>query len=171
MTRLLTGFLLGVLCVPVVGFLAARLGWMPVRATADPPLWERRLGASALKASLARDARGVPSPPETSDEALLAGLKLYRGGCAGCHGDLGSPSPWGSTSFYPRVPQLADRPSSLTPAEMYLVVKRGVRYSGMGAWDKLLDDRDIWRVVAFVSRMHALPPAVDAVWKKGAPAR
>ena|SRR5436309_12247021 len=36
------------------------------------------------------------------------GMKLFRENCAGCHGDIGQPSYWGSNNFYPRVPQFAD---------------------------------------------------------------
>ena len=165
MRKFFAGFALGVAFLPILGVIAARLGLWPVRATANPPAWEHRLAASALRASLSRDAARVVSPIPSSDENLLAGLKLYRNGCAGCHGDFGHPSPWGTTAFYPRVPQFAGEPSSLTPPEMYLVVKRGIRYSGMGAWGALLSDEDIWRVVSFVSRVRALPPSVDAAWE------
>jgi hypothetical protein len=49
---------------------------------------------------------------------------------------------------------------------MFLAVKYGVRYSGMGAWNGLLPDEDIWRVSLFLARLRALPPAVDAAWRK-----
>jgi mono/diheme cytochrome c family protein len=37
-------------------------------------------------------------------------MKMYRDDCAGCHGDYGRPSEWGSQDFYPRVPQFALEP-------------------------------------------------------------
>jgi thiosulfate dehydrogenase len=165
MRKLLTGFALGVAFLPILGLIAIHLGLCPVRATATPPAWEHRLAASALRASLARDAVHVASPVPAGDEDLLAGMKLYRNDCAGCHGDFGHPSVWGTAGFYPRVPQFSEQPSPLTPGQMYLVVKRGIRYSGMGAWDRLLADEDIWRVVSFLSRLNALPPSVDAAWR------
>jgi mono/diheme cytochrome c family protein len=85
--------------------------------------------------------------------------------CAGCHGDLGHPSHWGTTGFYPRVPQFADAPSRLSPPEMFFVVKNGIRYSGMGAWDGMLPDAEIWKVVSFLSNIQSLPEPVADQWK------
>jgi hypothetical protein len=53
---------------------------------------------------------------------------------------------------------------------MFLAVKHGIRYSGMGAWGGMLPDEDIWRAVSFVSRVRTLPPAVDAVCREKRPA-
>jgi mono/diheme cytochrome c family protein len=49
-------------------------------------------------------------PLAASEETLLAGAKIYRINCTGCHGDFGQPSMWGSNAFYPRVPQFAEVP-------------------------------------------------------------
>src|SRR5262249_56570853 len=70
----------------------------------------------------------------------------------------------GTTSFYPRVPQFADEGSSLSPAEMFVAVKHGIRGTGMGAWQANLSDDEIWLVVWFLQRMRALPPAVEQAW-------
>jgi len=43
---------------------------------------------------------------------------------------------------------------------MFWIVKHGVRYTGMGAWDKLLSDDEIWKVVTFLNHMEHLPPRV-----------
>lgn len=165
MRTFIAGLVVGISVVPAIALIAALIGVLPVRATATPPAWERRLAGKALRKSLERKARHLTNPVPASDENLLAGMKLFRGGCAGCHGEFGHPSLWGTTSFYPRVPQFSDEPSALTAPEMFLVVKHGVRYSGMGAWGGLLSDPEIWRVVGFVSRIRTLPPAVDAAWK------
>jgi len=170
MSKLFAGFILGLVLVPLLLFVGGSLGRLPVAATATPPSWESRLAERALRASLERQATGLINPLPETDENLRAGMRLYRMNCAGCHGDFGSPSPWGSTSFYPRVPQFAERPSRLTPPEMFLAVKHGIRYSGMGAWGGMLPDDDIWRAVSFVSRVRTLPRAVDAVWREKRPA-
>ncbi len=168
--KFVLGFLVGVVFVPLVAAIAGSLGFLPVAATASPPGWESRLAHRAVRASLARQAFGLASPISATEENLRAGMRLYRMNCAGCHGDFGSPSGWGTTSFYPRVPQFAQQPSQLTAPEMFLVARHGIRYSGMGAWSALLPDDDIWRVVSFISRIRKLPPAVDTIWKRKVPA-
>jgi mono/diheme cytochrome c family protein len=92
-------------------------------------------------------------------------MKAFRRNCAGCHGKFGAPSRWGTTSFYPRVPQFADEGSELGPAEMFVVVKNGIRGTGMAAWAVNLPDEEIWPIVWFLQRMKALPPEVDQAWK------
>jgi mono/diheme cytochrome c family protein len=100
-----------------------------------------------------------------TEEALLAGIVGYRNNCAGCHEEFGRPSRWGTSGFYPRVPQFADDPPDLPASQLFSVVKHGIRYSGMGAWDGLLPDEDIWRIVTLLSRLKNLPPRADAAWK------
>jgi mono/diheme cytochrome c family protein len=163
--RFAVGLLVGLVLAPVLLAVAGSLGLLPVAATVSPPSWESRLAGRAVRASLARDAVGLSNPIPSTEENLRAGMRLYRMNCAGCHGDFGSPSAWGTTSFYPRVPQFAERPSLLTTPEMFLVVKHGIRYSGMGAWSSLMPDEDIWRAVSFVGSIKKLPPPVDAIWK------
>ena len=151
---------------PVIAVAILVTGLWPRRATDAPPAWEGRLGSIALRRTLAREAASLRSPlsPPT-DEDLRAGLSIYRNNCAGCHGEPGKPSPWGTKNFYPRVPQLTDVPSDLTTPQMFLVVKQGIRYSAMGGWDGLMPERAMWRVATFLSRVRSLPPAVAEGWK------
>jgi hypothetical protein len=53
---------------------------------------------------------------------------------------------------------------------MFLAVKHGIRYSGMGAWSGMLSDEDIWRTVSFVSHARKLPPAMKEIWMRKPPA-
>jgi len=159
-------FLAGLALLPVAAILIASFGLWPTKATAPgPPGWERLWAQSALRSSLEREARGVTNPVTVSNETLLAGMKIYRTNCAGCHGESGHPSHWGTTGFYPRVPQFADVPSRLSASEMFLIVKHGIRYTGMGAWDGMLTDDEIWKTVTFLSHLQSLPEPVTAVWQ------
>jgi hypothetical protein len=51
---------------------------------------------------------------------------------------------------------------------MFLVVRNGIRYSGMGAWKDLMSEEDTWKVVLFLSNMKSLPPSVRSEWEGGA---
>jgi thiosulfate dehydrogenase len=167
--RFLTGFLMGAAALPALGLLFAFRGSLPIAATSLPPEWESRLAGRAITASLARESEWLKNPLEATDETLLAGLKLYRSGCAGCHGDRGKPSHWGARNFYPPAPQFVEQPPALTAPQMFLAVKHGIRYSGMGGWDGEMPDDDMWRVVSFLARLDSLPPRVTEAWKAGAP--
>lgn len=73
----------------------ARLGWWPVSATAVPPQWESKFGQGLLQASLSNQAGGLTNPIRLSNDVLIAGLKIFKMNCAGCHGSRGQPSQWG----------------------------------------------------------------------------
>jgi len=164
MRSFLIGLVAGVVLVPLVFVAMGYLGRFSVPATAQQPAWEEQFAHRALSAALSRQAREMRNPIVVSDDELLAGMKLYINNCSGCHGRPGEPSAWGTRNFYPRVPQLAEHPKHFDPGTMFVIVKHGIRYSGMAAWDGLLPDEDLWRIVTFLSSLHELPRAVDAKW-------
>ena len=92
-------------------------------------------------------------------------MRLYRDNCAGCHGEAGKPSAWGNGGFYPRVPQFAAEPPAQPDWQLFAIVTNGVRYSGMGAWDRLMSSDARWKVVTFLSHLQSLPPEVQAEWR------
>ncbi|HET7442696.1 MAG TPA: cytochrome c [Terriglobales bacterium] len=47
---------------------------------------------------------------------------------------------------------------------MFWVVKHGVRYTGMGAWEGEMSEVNIWKVVTFLSYLEKLPPEVEKEW-------
>jgi hypothetical protein len=96
----------------------------------------------------------------------VGGRLCFHGTPGSANGDSGRPSAWGTKGFYPRVPQFADAPSQLSAPEMFFVVKNGIRYSGMGAWDGMISDTEIWQVVTFLSNIKSLPEPVAAAWTK-----
>ncbi|HVP14568.1 MAG TPA: cytochrome c, partial [Terriglobales bacterium] len=108
MGKALIGFIVGLLFVPVIAAVIVFTGRFPIRATARPPRWERRIANLALDPAVERLARGRTSPIAGNDEDLMAGMELYRAACRGCHGDPGKPSAFGR-NFYPPAPQLAER--------------------------------------------------------------
>jgi thiosulfate dehydrogenase len=164
MRRTLIGFFLGLLVVPVIAAVVALSGRFPFEATATPPRWEGRLAGMALDPAVERKAKGLVNPIAAADVELLKGMKVYRDDCAGCHGEPGQPSPWGRNN-YPPAPQLADHGVDDPVPMTFVVVKHGIRYTGMGAWHGLLPDDDMWRVALFLSRIESLSPAVEVTWR------
>ena len=167
---LLLGFVVGLLTLPLGLILFAESGLLSVDALSRPPGWEVSVAHRALHASLASRAKGLRNPfAESGSEPLIAGVKLFRDNCVGCHGSANADSQWGAHNFYPRVPQFwrerEEHEHMLTPQEAFVAVRSGIRYSGMGGWKGMLKDEQMWQVANFVSRMHDLPPDVDTAWK------
>ena len=163
--KMAIAYFAGVLSMPLAILLVALSGLAPVAGTASPPAWEEAIGRTALHNALARRAGEDKNPLSPGDDVLRAGMRLFRNNCAGCHGDGRDPSPWGSKNFYPRVPQFGQSAPDLSAEEIYVAVRYGVRYSGMGAWDGLMKEEDMWKVATFLDRLDALPPAVNQAWR------
>ena len=146
-----------IVLVVAAGVVTSRLGYWPVAATAAPSALELQFSQATLQASLARQARGLTSPFQPTNDILLAGQKMFKDGCAGCYGEPGKPSKWGTQNFYPRVPQFNDQPPNLTAPQMFLAIKKGIRYSGMGGWGGLMSDEKIWQVATFLEHIKSVP--------------
>ena len=118
--------------------------------TALPPEMERHLAMSALDNSVERHAPRINNPVPPTDENLIEGLKIYTMNCALCHGGIDRQPSTLANSFYPPPPNLILQPPDDAEWHVFYVIRNGVRYSGMPAWDKTLSEPDIWKVTAFL---------------------
>lgn len=164
------GFILGVVVTIVVlligGVGLALLGFLPTRANKIPPQWEVHLAMSALDNAVERHAPRTNNPVPPTDENLIEGLKIYTMNCALCHGGIDRQPSALEKSFYPPPPNLILHPPDDADWHVFYVIRNGVRYTGMPAWDKTLSETDIWKLTAFLTRVEKLPPAVQDYWKK-----
>jgi mono/diheme cytochrome c family protein len=165
MRNFILGVVVTLLVAVLIGLAIANLGLIPTNADAVPPALERRLAMTAMDASMDRHAPRVSNPVTPTDENLIDGMKIYTMNCSVCHGTLDNkPSPL-EKSLYPPAPQLILDPLDDPEWHIYYAVRTGVRYTAMPAWSKALSDQDIWKVVAFLSRIQKLPPKVQDYWK------
>ena len=165
MGKFFSGFLIGALLL-VAGILSfLSFGMMDPRAdTAVNPI-EQAMSAGALDASLKHFA---PRPMDTvpaNDTNMLAAMRIYQSNCAHCHGDPQHPEAAMASSFKPRPPQFMKDPPSLLTSQEFYVIKHGVRWSGMPAWDYKLSDHEIWQLSVFLNRMGSLSPTVKGAWR------
>lgn len=137
-----------------------------VEATRTPGPVELAVMKSLLNRALDREAVASSNPFPASPENLMAGMKIFRDGCAGCHGNGSRRSVWGTTSFLPRAPQFAQAPPRRSEAQIHWIIKNGIRNTAMGAWQQLMTDEQIWKVTAFVAHIDALPADLAAAWRK-----
>jgi thiosulfate dehydrogenase len=165
MLKFFSGVIAGVAFSALVGFLAFWFWPWDINANAEPGALEGRLMRQVFDRAVARQAPRLSNPLQPTDENLMAGMKFYREGCSGCHGGATKTSSWGTTAFYPRVPQFGIDPPRRPEWQTFWIVKNGIRHTGMGAWGALANDNEIWQVCLFLSRVESLPPAVAAEWK------
>lgn len=158
MTRLKTlGIVAAFACAGVLAFLYS--GWYDVGARArQAPLvsWARQ---TLVDRSVTHYAAGI-TPPALDDPALVqTGFSRYNAACVACHGAPGVAPAAFAGGLYPRAPDWATMARRWSPAELFWIVKHGIKLSGMPAWTATDSDRDVWGVVAFVERLPKLAPA------------
>ena len=78
--------------------------------------------------------------------------------CRTCHGAPGrKPDPW---QLYPPAPDLADAlgVTRWRDAEVFWIIKNGLKDTGMSAFGQSHDDEEIWALTAFVRQLDTLSP-------------
>lgn len=178
MRNFILGLAVGVLILPITLFLAAWLGLLPVNADTKAPHWEVTFAHMALDAAAARYAPHINNPILPTEENLMAGAKLFVTDCSGCHGTPATANAnEAKPELYPSPPQFALHHPTKPDYQLHWIAEHGVRYSGMfvmkGAFRKDASGRDpsdekIWTAVTFLTHLNALPPAVEAEWRKSA---
>jgi len=170
MSSRLRGFIAGAVFVllvgAVAGYIAVKGGLVPANADSRPPRIERWASSTSLHAMLARLPK-QNNPVAATDKNLIAGVKLYAQHCAVCHGDSsGTPSAI-AKGLYVRAPQLGKDGVEDDPDQIiYWKVAHGLRWTGMPAFAKSLNDTQLWQITAFLKTMDHLPPAADRVWRQ-----
>lgn len=47
---------------------------------------------------------------------------------------------------------------------MFVAIKYGIRYSGMGGYDGELSEEKMWAVATLLEHLDSLPPEVKTAW-------
>ena len=85
------GVFLTIVVILVGAYLVVKFGYINFAADQEAPAIERHLAMSASDASLDRRAPVIQNPLTPTEDTLVAGAKLYRDNCAGCHGSSANP--------------------------------------------------------------------------------
>ena len=178
MRRFAYGFLCGILTLPLLAVAVARLGLLSINANTTPARIEAWFAHMALDASAARHAPHLVDPIAPTEANLLAGMRMFKNDCAGCHGTPNT-ARGNETNvvLYPNAPQFALHPPRKPAYQLFWIIRGGVRYSGMFAWagqfkpdstGRDVSDERIWSAVTFLTHLDSLPPAVDSEWHRRA---
>lgn len=112
----------------------------------------------ALRQTIRQRAKGI-SVPDLSDPVQIdRGFVLFRDKCVGCHGAPGVPPGDAGKGMLPHPTNLVESARDLQPAEIFWVIKNGIKMTGMPAWQFRFSDPEIWAIVSFVEQLPQLSP-------------
>jgi mono/diheme cytochrome c family protein len=149
--------LLGLLAV-VAAAAVLYAGLYDVSATDQHLAPTYRLLDTAMRRSVRQRAAQITPPNLGQPAQIERGLALYRRHCVQCHGAPGvAPEPF-ALGMTPAPANLVHTAREWPPAEVFWVVKEGLKMTGMPAWKHRMPEEDIWAIVAFMRELTTLSP-------------
>jgi mono/diheme cytochrome c family protein len=114
---------------------------------------------TVMRKSVQDHAAGVQVPPLTDSALVATGFHHFQEMCVTCHGAPGEERSEIGEGLTPTPPELSEAVPEWTDAELFWIVKHGIKMSGMPAFGETHSDGELWGIVAFLQRLPALSPA------------
>ena len=142
-----------------VGFGVLYSGVVDVGADDPHAALTRWLLHPGMRRSVQQHARGIRVPDLHDPAMIMAGFRHYREMCVGCHLAPGVAHSEIREGLTPRPPRLQRVVGHVPPAELFWIVKHGVKMTAMPAWGKSHSDDKLWAIVAFLEKLPGMTAA------------
>jgi mono/diheme cytochrome c family protein len=133
------------------------LGAFDVAADVPHSALTARLIEAVRDRSIAVRLNDIQVPTLDDPQLIAEGAEHYAAMCADCHLAPGVDKTDIRGGLYPTPPNLTKHIGA-NAAEMFWVVKHGIKMSAMPGWGKTHDDHSIWGIVAFLQKLPELTP-------------
>jgi len=156
MRAIIASVIIAGLLVLLGGFAVIYAGAYDVAETA--PHWPvtRWVMETARIRSIKAHAASIQVPPNFDYPANIPmGVEHFAAHCAVCHGAPGVPRGDIARGLYPPPPDLAKTAPLYSSAELFWIVKNGIKMTGMPAWSDHSDE-ELWATVAFVKKLPGM---------------
>lgn len=168
MGKFLAGALFGIVIVALGTYLFLRSGRAPVAASA-PADWIDSVAPWVFDRALAKQTAGSTVSIPKDPAAVARGLSHYKENCLPCHGAPGVKEAEFSQGLNPMPPGMDSPPvQESSDAELFWVVKNGIRMTGMPAFNRNHSDSEIADILAFVRHIRSLDAAEKEKLRAGA---
>ena len=156
--RFIWGFVVA-LIVFLVGALAVTYsGAYNVAANVPDSTIVTWLLSTNMRRSVTHHARSISAPAQLGDQQAKDGLRIYKETCVYCHGAPGKDPGDIGKGLNPEPPYLPDTVSRWSNAELFWIIKHGIKMTGMASYGAVHKDDEIWNLVAFVQRLPKMTP-------------
>jgi mono/diheme cytochrome c family protein len=101
----------------------------------------------------------IPPAPPDRQASIAEGDTLYGVECGACHGLDGRTPTDAGRWMYPRAADLTARSlQDYSDRELFWIVKNGIRFTGMPAFDKVEPEEHIWNLTQYVRTLQSQHP-------------
>jgi mono/diheme cytochrome c family protein len=140
----------------LAGFAILLSGTVSTEATKQHFRITHRLLDLGLRFSVRQSAKDIEAPPLEDVHMIAQGLSCYRMHCVQCHGSPASSREEHAQGLLPTPSNLAQSAREWPAEWLYYVTKKGVRMTGMPAWEYRISDEGLWSTVAFLKQLPLL---------------
>jgi mono/diheme cytochrome c family protein len=156
--RFVWGFLCAFVLVVIAALVVTYTGWYNVAANIPDHPAAKWFLSTNMKQSVARQAQSVTGPAQLTDEQARQGARIYRDTCVYCHGAPGKDPGSIGKGLNPEAVYLPDAVKRWRDAELFWIIKNGIRMTGMASYGAAHNDDEIWALVAFIRRLPNMTP-------------
>jgi mono/diheme cytochrome c family protein len=142
-----------------VGFVFLLSGAYSTAATTQHFRMTHRLLDAGLRYSVRSAAQDISVPALNDPTMTYRGARCFAEHCVQCHGAPGVPRADEGKGMLPIAGSLAQSGREWEPEWLYYVVSKGVRMTGMPAWEYRMSQQSIWSTVAFLRQLPSLTVA------------
>jgi mono/diheme cytochrome c family protein len=154
---------LGSVCLLVLGaaagFVVLLSGAYSTAATKQHFVITYRILEAGLRYSVGAYADKIEVPNLQRHADIELGHACYRRYCVQCHGAPGVAREAIGQGQLPSPSSLVQSAREWPAAHLFYVVQKGVRMSGMPAWEFRISEHGLWSTVAFLKQMPLVTPA------------
>lgn len=152
----------------IIGVVILLSGVVSIEATKQHFRITHRVLDMGLRFSVRTRAVGIEAPPLDDPAMIARGFACYRMHCAQCHGSPTAAPEAHALGLLPAASNLAQSGREWPPERLYYVAKKGVRMTGMPAWEYRISDAGLWATTAFLLQLPSLDRARYAALESSA---
>jgi mono/diheme cytochrome c family protein len=140
----------------VFGLIFIYSGVYDVAATRPHTALMRWVLSTTMDESVEHHARNVVVPSGFDQIDPANGIGHYREMCVTCHGAPGVEKGEIGQGLNPEPPDLQEAAADWSPAELYWIIRSGVKMSGMPGFGGTHTEEQLWAITALVHRLPGM---------------
>jgi mono/diheme cytochrome c family protein len=156
---LVAGLLLSAVIGAACGAAILLSGVYSTAATKQHFALTHRVLELGLRLSVAAAADDIVAPPLRDRALVNRGFACFQQHCVQCHGAPGVAPQRYALGMLPVPTNLSQSARDWMPHELYWIISKGIRMTGMPAWEYRLANESRWATVAFLRTLPLLSGA------------